>query len=225
MNSSFSPEVVFQSRSRIKGKALLNRVGLFVFRTYSYRMLRYIKNQDFQTVFEPEALMYADFENCVFNRCDFRACNFTGVAFIDCVFNDCNFASAKINYVGFRGAQFNRCNFSDVNFAMVDPLLFDISFTGCNLDYTKFYTLKLPRTIFTDCSIVASDFMSADLSDAIFDNCDLHQSTFIDTICHRTDFLSSFNYTMDPERNKLKKAIFSKDGLIGLLSKHGIVVK
>jgi len=188
-------------------------------------MLRYIKNQHFSTVFTPEALMYADFENCIFDRCDFSNCNFTGVAFIDCIFNDCNFASAKINYVGLRGAAFNNCDFSDVNFAMVDPLLFDISFTGCNLDYTKFYTLKLPRTIFTDCSIVASDFMSSDLTDAIFDNCNLHKSTFIDTIAVRADFSSSFNYAMDPERNKLKKAIFSKDGLIGLLSKYEIVVR
>ncbi|RZJ71107.1 pentapeptide repeat-containing protein [Flavobacterium sp.] len=188
-------------------------------------MLRYIKNQSYQTIFETESLLYSDFENCVFNRCDFTACDFTGVAFIDCIFNDCNFASAKINYVGFRGAHFHRCDFPEVNFAMVDPLLFDISFTDCNLDYTKFYTLKLQRTVFTNCSIVASDFMASDLTEAIFDACDLHKTTFVDTVCLKTDFFSSYNYTIDPERNKLKKAIFSKDGLVGLLGKYGITVK
>lgn len=187
--------------------------------------LKYLQNQTFAQKFAFSGLAYTDFENCTFNGCDFTACDFTGVVFIDCVFLDCNFASAKINYVALRGAAFNDCDFTDVNFAMVDPLLFDISFTRCTLNYAKFYTLKLPRTVFTACSIIAADFMAADLTDAIFDNCNLHQTVFFDTVAEKADFTTSFNYTIDPEKNKLRKAIFSRDGLGGLLAKHEIVIR
>lgn len=188
-------------------------------------MIRYTANRTFKEAFKTEDIMYTDFENCFFDGCDFTTCNFTGVVFIDCIFKDCNFASAKIHYVALRGAAFTACDFTDVNFAMVNPLLFDISFTDCVLDYAKFYTLKLSRTVFTNCSIVASDFMASDLTDAIFDHCNLHKTVFIDTIANKADFTTSFNFTIDPEKNKLKKAMFSKDGLIGLLAKHEIIVK
>lgn len=188
-------------------------------------MIRYTSSQTLSKIFTADDLLYTDFENCIFDECDFRAAHFTGVAFIDCTFRNCNFESAKINYVALRGAHFANCDFSGVNFAMVDPMLFDISFTNCILDYTKFYTLKLPRTVFTGCSIVASDFMASDLTEAVFDACNLHKTVFIDTIANKTDFFTSFNYEIDPERNKLKKAIFSKEGLRGLLTRHGLVVK
>ncbi|MBD3581122.1 pentapeptide repeat-containing protein [Flavobacterium selenitireducens] len=188
-------------------------------------MIRYHSNQKFIQIFSKDEIMYSDFENCTFDACDFTSCDFTGVAFIDCRFNDCNFEAARINYVALRGAHFYGCDFTDVNFAMVDRLLFDVSFTDCTLDRTKFYTLKLQKTQFTNCSIIASDFMAADISDSVFHLCNLHKSLFSDTIAIRTDFLTSFNYTMDPQKNKLKKAIFSKDGVSGLLAHHEIIVK
>lgn len=188
-------------------------------------MIRYTANQTLQQTFIDDDISYTDFENCIFRNCDFTTCDFTGVAFIDCTFHDCLFASARINYVALRGAHFNGCDFSDVNFAMVDKMLFDISFSNCNLDRTKFYTLKLPKTIFTACSIIASDFMASDISDVVFDACNLHKTVFIDTIANRTDFYTSINYEIDPEKNKLTKAVFSKDGLKGLLARHQIIIK
>ena len=53
----------------------------------------------------------------------------------------------------------------------------------------------------------------------------MHKSYFMDTIAYKTDFTTSYNYSIDPEKNKLKKAIFSKEGLKGLLAKYEIVVK
>ncbi|NMH28901.1 pentapeptide repeat-containing protein [Flavobacterium silvaticum] len=186
--------------------------------------MEYIHDKRFTQIGRDE-IMYTDFEGCEFAGCDLSRCDYTGTAFIDCRFIDCNFAGAKINYVAFRDVSFFNCDFSDVNFAMVDKLLFIISMTGCNLDRAKFYTLKLPKTVFTDCSFVATDFMAADLTDVIFDNCDLHKAVFIDTIANKTDFLSSRNFTIDPERNRLKRAIFSESGLRGLLAKYDLVIK
>lgn len=186
--------------------------------------MRYIHDKTF-TEIQSDGIAQTDFEACVFTGCDFSRCDFTGTAFIDCRFEHCNFGGAKINYVALRDVRFFDCDFSDVNFAMVDPLLFIISMTRCNLDRSKFYTLKMPRTMFTDCSFVAADFMKTDLTEVTFDNCDLHKAVFSDTIANKTDFLSSRNYVIDPERNKLKRAIFSEKGLRGLLAKYDLVIR
>lgn len=170
-------------------------------------------------------IMYHDFERCTFEDCDFSATDFTGVAFIDCVFTYCNFAGSRINYVSLRDVQFTGCDFNNVNFVMVDQLLFKFGFKDCILDYAKFYTLKMRSTSFENCSIVAADFMSADITGVIFTNCNLHKSVFIDTIANKTDFSTSYNFTIDPEQNKLKKAIFSEAGLKGLLVKHDLIIK
>lgn len=114
---------------------------------------------------------------------------------------------------------------TEVNFSMCDKLIFEIHFKECSLDFSKFYTLKLKGTSFMDCSLLAVDFMSADLTEAVFDNCDLYRAEFEKAIANKADFRSSYNYTIDPTKTKLKKAQFSIAGLKGLLAKHDIVVK
>jgi uncharacterized protein YjbI with pentapeptide repeats len=114
---------------------------------------------------------------------------------------------------------------SEINFSMCDKLIFEIHFKECNLDFSKFYTLKLKGTSFIDCSLLAVDFMSADLTKAIFDNCDLYRTEFAKAIANKADFRSSYNYTIDPTITKLKKAQFSIAGLKGLLAKHDIIVQ
>lgn len=177
------------------------------------------------TTFQDKDIIYKDFEKCSFVNCNFTKADFQGVAFTDCTFLNCNFAYARINYVAFRDALFTVCDFTNVNFAMVDPLLFSVEFKDCILDYAKFYKLKIKGTIFSNCSLTAVDFMNTDLTEAVFDNCNLHQSVFIDAIANKADFTTSYNFIIDPERNKLKKARFSLDGLKGLLEKYDIVIE
>lgn len=172
-----------------------------------------------------DTIDHTDFEGCVFEHCDFTACTFVGVTFIDCTFNNCNFNSAKINYVAFRTVYFNKCKIKEVNFAMCDKLIFEIHFKDCILDFSKFYTLKIKGTTFTNCSIIAVDFMSTDLTEVLFDRCDLYRSEFSKAIANKADFSTSYNYTIDPEKTKIKKAVFSINGLKGLLSKHDIIVQ
>jgi uncharacterized protein YjbI with pentapeptide repeats len=186
---------------------------------------KYLLNKAYKDInFGIEAINYTDFERCTFAKCTFTHCDFTAVAFIDCQFTYCNFNEAKINYVALRNAVFNECSFIGVNFAMVDKFIFEVGFNHCLLDYAQFYTLKLKSVRFNHCSLIAADFMKTDLTDVIFDNCNLHKAVFVDTIARKTDFSSSYNYSLDPEKNKLKKAIFSLNGVKGLLDKHNIIV-
>jgi hypothetical protein len=41
----------------------------------------------------------------------------------------------------------------------------------------------------------------------------------------RSDFRAAYNFNIDPERNKVRKAKFSRDGVVGLLGKYDIVVE
>jgi uncharacterized protein YjbI with pentapeptide repeats len=176
-------------------------------------------------IYSEEEVNFKEFECCTFTNCNFSQCIFLAVTFIDCTFNDCTFSNAKINYVAFRTVTFNRCEIKEVNFAMCDKLIFEIAFTDCILDFSKFYTLKIKGTSFTNCSLIAVDFMATDLTEVIFENCDLYRSEFAKAIANKTNFKTSYNYTIDPKVTKLKKAVFALEGLKGLLYKHDIVVQ
>jgi uncharacterized protein YjbI with pentapeptide repeats len=83
----------------------------------------------------------------------------------------------------------------------------------------------MKQTSFVNCSLIAVDFMSTDLTEVLFDNCDLYRSEFEKAIANKADFRTSYNYTIDPQKTKLKKAQFSINGIKGLLSKHDIIVE
>jgi len=69
------------------------------------------------------------------------------------------------------------------------------------------------------------DFTETDLSMAVFKNSDLLNTSFMRTNLEKADFRSAFNYSIDPELNKIKKAKFSAEGLSGLLTKYNIDIE
>ncbi|MEO0060183.1 MAG: hypothetical protein RLZZ312_1835, partial [Bacteroidota bacterium] len=71
---------------------------------------------------------------------------------------------------------------------------------------------------------VAVDFMATDLQQVIFDNCDLYRAEFSKANCAKTDFKTSRNYTIDPAKTNINKAIFSKSEAKGLLFKHDLQI-
>ncbi|MCZ4225284.1 hypothetical protein [Pedobacter rhodius] len=62
------------------------------------------------------------------------------------------------------------------------------------------------------------------MTNSVFDNCDLLSATFDGTILEKTDFRTAYNYSIDPDNNRIKKARFSKAGLAGLLHKYDIQI-
>jgi uncharacterized protein YjbI with pentapeptide repeats len=104
-------------------------------------------------------------------------------------------------------------------------MLFSVSFDQCLLDHAVFHKRKLDGTRFTRCSLKGVDFEQAHLEKAIFDECDLDQSVFVDCQLQRTDFSTSRNICLDPDRNHLKGAKFSVEGALGLLGKYGLEIR
>jgi hypothetical protein len=50
-------------------------------------------------------------------------------------------------------------------------------------------------------------------------------ATFENTILEKADLRTSYNYLIDPEINRIKKAKFSKEGIVGLLHRYDIEIE
>ena len=88
----------------------------------------------------------------------------------------------------------------------------------------SFYKLNLKKTRFINCDLQEVDFVETDLSGALFTNCNLGRAVFERTNLTQADFSSAYNYSLDPESNKIAKARFSMTGLPGLLDKYNIII-
>ena len=86
------------------------------------------------------------------------------------------------------------------------------------------YIDNIKNTRFRNSQLQETDFTACDLTGALFDNCDLANAVFDNTNLVKADFRTSHNYSIDPERNRLKNARFSLSGLPGHLGKYDIVI-
>lgn len=171
-----------------------------------------------------KSLQKGEYENCVFNNGNFGGKDFSGFRFIDCVFNNCNFSLAKLEMVILRDLKFNACKMIGLRFDTCNPFGPSFLFEKCQLDLSSFYGMKIKNTVFKNSQMQETDFTECDLTNAVFDNCNLTQSIFNHTILEKADFRTSYNYSIDPCSNRLKKAKFSWPGITGLLDKYDIEI-
>jgi len=113
------------------------------------------------------------------------------------------------------GLLFEHCN----EFAL------SFEFNNCVLNYSSFYQNKIKKTLFTNTQLLEVDFTECDLTEAIFENCDLVRAIFERSILEKADFKTAYNYSIDPEKNRIKQAKFSYNGIVGLLDKYNIEIE
>jgi uncharacterized protein YjbI with pentapeptide repeats len=99
-----------------------------------------------------------------------------------------------------------------------------VSFENCNLSHSSFFKTNFRKNLFKNLKLHEVDFTESDLSGSVFDNCDFNRATFENTNLEKSDFRSSFNYSIEPEKNRIRKAIFSLSGIPGLLGKYDIEI-
>jgi fluoroquinolone resistance protein len=112
------------------------------------------------------------------------------------------------------GLHFDSCNEFGLSF----------SFENCILNYSSFYKTKIKKTSFKNAQLQEVDFTECDLTESLFENCDLSRATFDNTVIEKADFRTSYNYSIDPEINRIKKAKFSIHGISGLLEKYDLII-
>ena len=186
----------------------------------------YYVNQVFDKTSLPQTgTIDTQFDSCTFKNCDFTATDFFGCDFAKCTFEHCNLSMVKFGHIGFDNVLFDGCKMIGVDFSHTKDFLFSVNFSNCILDYAAFMKKKNRKANFNNCSLKGTDFSEADLTSAVFQKCDLSAAVFMRSILSSANFVSAYNFTIDPEKNQLRKAKFSTDGLIGLLANYGIIVE
>lgn len=165
-----------------------------------------------------------EYENCSFIDCLFTKIVLTNYTFIDCKFDNCEMNMSTLNMTSFRDVNFQNCKLMGACFNQCNPFLLSMSFSDSYLKLASFYGLKLNNTHFENCNLVETDFGFANLSNTIFHNCDMLNAFFDNTVLEKSDLTTSFNYIIDPQKNKIKKAKFSRMGLPGLLQNYDIEI-
>ncbi|REE79897.1 uncharacterized protein YjbI with pentapeptide repeats [Lutibacter oceani] len=187
--------------------------------------LPYIESKEFTGIdYNLEAFTKAEYDNCTFINCNFSNLDLSNYQFVECSFIDCNLSLCILKNTGLKELHFEKCKMVGINFNEVDPFLLQLKFTNCQLNLASFYKLKLKNSVFKNCSLNETDFNETDLTNALFNNCDFKLAIFDKTILEKADLSSSFHYAIDPEKNNIKKAKFSKEGLAGLLEKHQLII-
>ena len=186
---------------------------------------QYVYDQFFDKAdVDATGLLKGEYEQCSFNGCDFSSGTLADYKFVDCVFIDCNLSLTKLTGTAFRDCTFQGCKLLGLHFDSCNPVGFAVKFESCLLNHASFYALSIKQTNFAKSSLIEVDFSEADLTGSQFDSCDLLGAVFDRTNLEQVDFTTAANFTIDPETNKIRKAKFSSQNLIGLVSKFGIIV-
>ncbi|UII77334.1 pentapeptide repeat-containing protein [Flagellimonas sp. HMM57] len=185
----------------------------------------FIADQEFVGIdYTKNRLPKADYENCIFTNCTFTNAYLDNQNFMECEFVACDLTNANISHTTFKESLFKDSKLIGLRFEDCNEFLLSVQFDNCNLHLTSFYQVGLKGTLFSGCSLLETDFTGTDLTSAKLQNCNLEKAIFFQTILEGADLSTSFNYTIDPEKNQLKKAKFSKNGLSGLLKKYEIKI-
>ena len=175
--------------------------------------------------FTQEPLTKGEYENCKFTNCNFEETNLNDIKFMDCNFQDCNWSLVQLNGTVLREVKFKDCKMLGLQFESCNDFGLSFSFENCQLNHSTFFQMNIKKTIFRNCQLREIDFSESNLSNVIFDNCDLAQAIFINTVLDKADFRTAYNYSIDPESNRLKKAKFSILGISGLLDKYDLIIE
>ena len=174
---------------------------------------------------EPVQLSPGTYEGCQFLNGNFSGSDLADFRFLDCTFQQCNLDRVKLINASFSNVKFTDCKMMGIDFEHCHPIMFSIGFENCQLTYSNFFQRKMPETVFKNCNLTEVDFSNTILTNAVFTGSNLSNARFETTDLSKADFRDAIGFIIDPEKNKLKKAIFSLNNISGLLVKYDLVIE
>jgi fluoroquinolone resistance protein len=184
-----------------------------------------IENKTFKNIdYSNQGLDSIEYENCTFVNCNLASLDLSGYTFLECKFSGCDLSNSKLKDTSLKDIRFFGCKLLGVLFNTCNELLLSFTFEECQMNLTSFHRLRIKGTTFRACNLIEADFALTDLTGTLFDGCDLSRAMFENTNLEKADFRTSFNYSFDPEINKIKKAKFSRSDIHGLLDKYNIEI-
>jgi len=185
-----------------------------------------VKNNLFENIdFSEAPISREEYSDCTFVNCSFHAADLSNILFSDCSFKSCDLSLIKTTGSILRDVVFKECKLLGIHFETCNELMFFVSFDHCILNHSSFFEMPLKKMHFKHCSLVEADFTGTDLTAARFEHCDLSGANFDNSNLEKADFRTAQHYSIDPERNRIKQALFSLDGVGGLLRKYNIDIE
>lgn len=188
--------------------------------------IKFIENSSFKSEnYSEKGLALGEYENCGINQCSFVSADLSCFTFSECVFENCDFSMPLLKNTTFRDVSFNICKLLGLGFDQCNPFLLWFSFEESILDFSSFYGLKLKKINFSSCKLEQVDFSEADIRNSVFDTCELSGAVIENTILENSDFRTAHNFSIDPERNRIRNAKFSATNIAGLLDRFSITIE
>ncbi|MBN2801614.1 MAG: pentapeptide repeat-containing protein [Deltaproteobacteria bacterium] len=187
--------------------------------------LIYIDDERFENLkYQIMPLTKGEYESCLFSGCDFSNSDLSEIRFVETEFIDCEFSNAKIVQTSFQDITFKNCKILGLQFPDSNEFGFNATFKNCQLNYSTFTRMKINKINFENSQLHHTDFTGAQMKSAVLKQCDLFCAIFDQTNLEKADLRSSINYTIDPEKNRLKGARFLLPEVAGLLKKYSIKI-
>ncbi|MFZ6009715.1 MAG: pentapeptide repeat-containing protein [Bacteroidota bacterium] len=184
------------------------------------------EDQNFNGIdFRKEPLPAREFDYCIFTNCILSELDLSGISFSECKFHGCDLSMAKLKNTSLKDVQFIQCKLLGLRFDECNAFLLSLAFDTCVLNFSSFYKLKLKNIAFKNCQLQEVDFVESDLTHSTFSLCNLDRAVFENSILDSADFRTAHNFSIDPEKNRMAKAMFSLAGIPGLLDKYNIKIE
>ena len=101
----------------------------------------------------------------------------------------------------------------------------DLVFNNCQINYSNFKLLKLPKVKIMGCEAKEVDFIETDLTGGDFKNTDFEKSRFFKANLTEADFKGARNYFIDVKNTTLKQTRFSLPEAMVLLNSLDIIIE
>jgi fluoroquinolone resistance protein len=171
-----------------------------------------------------ESFKAIEFEECRFIGCSFIECKFQKWKFIESTFSECILSAVIPMENRFRDVKFSKCKVIGIDWTKTDELS-DLDFSDCQINFSNFSMLILPKTRIVRCEAKEVDFTETDLSNGDFQNTDFEKSRFFKTNLFGANFKGAVNYYIDIKNNSIKKARFSLPEALSLLNSLDIIIE
>ncbi len=159
-----------------------------------------------------------EYYRCTFEHCDFTEILFQKINFEECRFVACNFSLCKSNGTSWNKVWFAQCKLTGANFSHANKFTFNAKFSDCLMQYASFQGLNLQGFQFTKCQLTEADLTTCNLKKAQFIDCNLDRAIISHCNLEEADFSTAFNFIINPNDNRMKKAKFSLQNLPGLVA-------
>jgi fluoroquinolone resistance protein len=183
----------------------------------------YYQEQFSRLASSDETITSVEFEECEFTGCSFIGCKFVKCKFVNCKFDDCVLSAVVPMDCRFIDVKFRKCKVIGIDWTKTQKIR-EFDFEKCQVNYSNFRFLKIPRTRIVDCEAKEADFTETDLQNGDFQNTDFEKSRFFKTNLSNANFKKAINYSIDVTNNVVKKACFSLPEAMSLLKGLDITV-